>query len=138
MSAGGKASSGLWTIGMNDLLKKLDQNKGLVPCAFADDLAALTSGSTIKEIQTKVEELIRAVGEWCKQAEFKLNVGKTEIINPTKKKKNAADLRVTINNEQVKFKEHLKYLGLVIYYKMNFKHLRTKTTVLIQAVRKLM
>lgn len=136
---GGKESPSLWKIGMNDLLKKLGNVKRVHTVAYADDIGMLIFGDNKAEIQEKINVTINLVNKWCTEAGVKLNVNKTEIINLSKSKKN---LNIKIIDKEIKFKPHLKYLGIVIDDKLLFNRhldqLQSKTLNLLEQVRRLL
>ena len=92
-----------------------------------------------KELQIKVNMMMKMVTDWCSQAEVELNVKKTEILNLSKKRN---DVEIEMSGEKVTFKQSLKYLGVVIDDKLKFKahleHLYKKTAKLLECVRKMM
>ena len=60
---GGRASPGLWIIGMNGLLQNLEKDQHF-NVAFADDLTLIVNGCTHREIEEKFNQVIKIIGEW--------------------------------------------------------------------------
>ena len=69
------------------------------------------------DLQYSVNKFMNLVNNWCKEAELHLNVNKTEMINLGKRKD---VIWIKINNVDVEFKKHLKYLGVIIDDKLNW------------------
>jgi hypothetical protein len=137
---GGRASPTLWRIGMNDLLIKLGKLKYTWPVAFADDTSALLSSNNERDLQMYINACIETIDKWCTQAEVQLNLGKTEIMNLSKNKRNP--LSVKINDRLVEFTNKVKYLGIVIDDKLlwreHLEHLKNKCLNLASCIRKLL
>jgi hypothetical protein len=139
IAQGGKSSASLWKIGMNDLLNKLEELKNCVTIAYADDLAILINSSNKTELQLMINETMKIIEKWCDEANVKLNVKKTEVINLSKFK---IKLNIKLKNKEVELSDHLKYLGIIIDDKLIFNkhiaHLETKIIKLIEITRRLM
>ena len=136
---GGKASPALWKIGLNDLLRKIEKLQNTKVIAFADDLAALLCSDNKRELQIRVNELFKMVKIWCEEAELELNLGKTDWINFSRTRD---EIKLTVNEKQVQFKEAVKYLGVMIdgklLWRSHLNYLNKKITKLIETIRRLM
>ena len=69
---GGRASPGLWLIGMNDMLTNLTRNK-VKNTAFADDLALTIGANSLEKLKKKFESAIGSIEEWRRSAGLKLS-----------------------------------------------------------------
>ena len=109
--------------------------KSIRQTALADDTAIVASGNTEEELKSNVEAAMRAVTEWAEQAEIKLNTSKTEIISIGQIKID----KLQIWESEVKVRNSLKYPGVQIDEKLNFKnhveYLENKTKKLLLRVQ---
>ena len=135
---GGKASPSLWTIGMNDLLTRLNELENSEIVAFADDLAVLISSNSKIEIQSQLNKLWSILKEWCSEAELELNMNKTEFVNFTRLRN--INLQIAIEGIPVQLKDEVKYLGVILDHKLlwnkHVDHLTAKTDQLLNCTRR--
>ena len=92
--------------------------------AYADDIALIIVGKTIEDVQYLGDMAIEVVGNWLSDHGLSLAAEKTEavLIARTKKRVYAT---FTVNDEKIKTKDTMKYLGVTIDARMSFKdHLR--------------
>ena len=120
---GSALRSPIWNILYDGLLKRpLPDEVSIVD--YADDIALIIVGKTIEDVQYLGDMAIEVVGNWLSDHGFSLAVEKTEavLIARTKKRVYAT---FTVNDEKIKTKYTIKYLGVTIDTRMSFKdHLR--------------
>lgn len=91
---------------------------------FADDTVILISHSNLEMLNSVSNETINAVMNWLKMNKLSLNTEKTfGMYFSAKKKKKTSNWipKIFLDNSQLKFVDHIKYLGLQIDSKLTFK-----------------
>ena len=97
---------------------------GVLIVAYADDIALIIVEKTIEDVQYLGDMAIEVTGNWLSDHGLSLAAEKTEavLIARTKKRVYAT---FTVNDEKIKTKDTMKYLGVTIDARMSFKdHLR--------------
>lgn len=87
---------------------------------FADDIAVVTVAKTIDEMETTTNEAIRMIKCWLQNAELELADHKTEAVLITGRKKTEY-MTVTVGDTEIRSKDSVKYLGVMIDKRLNFK-----------------
>lgn len=119
---GGRASPGLWCLGMTDLLLNLTKNN-IFNIAFADDLAIVLEGRSMNELQKTFEGAVLVIENWCRSAGLRLSVEKSQILNLGKCEPVQCDL--TIDGKQVPVSDKIKYLGVMLDARLEWnEHIR--------------
>lgn len=87
---------------------------------FADDTLLFIAADTIAEAESKINSDLKNLSDWLKINKLKLNVKKTKyiIINP---KNNQNSVEIRMDNSVLDSVKNIKYLGIVIDNKLNFK-----------------
>lgn len=116
----------LWNIMYNDVLQvEVPERSKIV--GFADDLAAVIVAKTIDEVQAIATEAVRRIRRWLQLAGLKLADHKTEAVLITGRKR-VEFLTFTAGDTEITSKESVKYLGVMIDNRLNFKsHIRYAT-----------
>ena len=123
MPQGSVLGSTIWNILYDGLLRQ-PLPHGVSIVAYADDIVLIIVGKTIEDVQYLGDMAIEVVGNWLSDHGLNLAAGKTEavLIARTKKRVYAT---VTVNDEKIRTKDTMKYLGVTIDARMSFKgHLR--------------
>jgi hypothetical protein len=80
------------------------------------------SASTVAECIEKMQEDLDALSDWLKFNKLKFNVSKTKFMVITSKRSSATERAlVTIDGEQIEEVQSMKYLGVQIDNKLDFK-----------------
>lgn len=118
---GSVLASTLYTLYTADI----PQNKDVMQATFADDTAILAKGINTRYATMKLQSAINSTCNWTKQWRIKLNQAKSQHINFTLKKD--SPLPITIDGTRVPKVKAVKYLGMTLDAKLNWKeHVRSK------------
>lgn len=109
----------LWNI-MYDGVLRLPMPSRTKVIGFADDIASVTVAKTIEEVETAANESIRQIRQWLQDACLELADHKTEAVLITSRKK-VEFIEISVGRETIRSKESLKYLGVIIDNRLNFK-----------------
>jgi hypothetical protein len=90
---------------------------------FADDTMIYVEHGDIKEAAKIMNEELQKVTRWLYINKLKLNVDKTKYMIITNKKNNSQDsIDIQIEDAKIQCVESIKYLGVMLDNKMNFKN----------------
>ena len=98
---------------------------------FADDTSTFLSGKDLNVIEKTYNEELLKVAKWLIANKLSLNVAKSNVIvfRPSKLKL-TSKINIKINGELIVEKEYVKYLGLLIDNKLQWKqqiaHVKSK------------
>lgn len=109
----------LWNIMYNDVLT-LDIPEEATVIGFADDIAVTVTARYIEEIELIANEVIHTIGGWMKNAGLELAEHKTEMVLVTSRRK-LENIKVRVGGCEVVSKPYLKYLGVIIDARLNFR-----------------
>lgn len=151
-----------WILAFNRLLKTLEIETNNKFVAYADDLLVVLEGNSREEIEKQGNHVVKIIQEWCKTAKLEISETKTEGIylkDESKKKgkrkhpKHSVDKKFpssgskrypiikTENQQTIKFKETVRYLGLHFDRGMKVHshcaYLKNKITPLYEGLRKI-
>lgn len=127
-----------WNLMFDGLLRLLESSAQGKFAAYADDLVAVVSGDTRREIEIEGQKIATLVNEWCKSAKLEISDRKTEAIvlrneevrrapigrrggarpdrkRKTVKKKTDFATRppsIKLGKQNIKFKQSVRYLGV--------------------------
>lgn len=118
---GSSLSSILFLFYNASLLEEL-RNKNIEACGFVDDVALLVKGNNAKENCEQLTEIHESVcKKWARTHGAKFSSSKYQLCHVTRKRQDISDA-VTINgNTIVASKEAVKYLGVMLDSKLNWK-----------------
>jgi len=120
----------LFLIYINDITKASSFHTTL----FADDVNLHMSNSSFNVLQTTVNLELCKIVHWLRANKLSLNYNKTNFMLLTSRKHNPASFKVIINNHNISPKDNLKYLGVLLDNKLNWKpHVRKVKTQLSRA-----
>lgn len=107
----------LFIIYINDIVKSVKHCRINL---FADDTLLFIAADTIAEAENKINSDLKNLSDWLKTNKLKLNVKKTKyiIIN---QRKNENSVEIRMDNSVLDSVKNIKYLGIVIDNKLNFK-----------------
>ena len=130
VSQGSVLSPLLFFIYINDITKASSFRTTL----FADDINLHMSNSSFNVLQTTVNLELCKIDHWLRVNKLSLNYNKTNFMLLISRKHNPVSFKVTINNHTISPKDILKYLGVLLDNKLNWKpHVQRVKTQLSSA-----
>ena len=133
----------LFLIYINDLNRAI---KYSIVNHFADDTNLFNSHSSLKSLQNRVNYDLKQLSKWLRANKISLNASKTEVLIFTHKNKQMAyrskegklvpwELKIKIDGKKIFPSPFVKYLGVIIDSKLNWKfHLEQLTVKLSRAI----
>jgi ribonuclease HI len=115
---GGCISCLLWLLVIDDLLCELNNIGGVYALGFADDVIIYTSGKFQGTTSNIMQQALKVTERWCVKNELSVNASKTVIIPFTKRRKINSFIPLKIFNENIKYENETKFLGVVIDAKL--------------------
>ena len=88
---------------------------------YADDTACYTSSTSRNLIINRLQEALLKLAEYFRQWKIKINETKTEAIIFSKKRLTPPTRQLCLNNSRIKWSDRVKYLGLHLDNKLNWK-----------------
>ena len=107
----------LFIIYINDICKASELLKFIL---FADDTNIFRSGTNIVQLAKEISNELEKVNNWFIANKLSLNVSKTNFIVFSNMKKKT-DITIRINNNNIKQVDSIKFLGVIIDNKLNWK-----------------
>ncbi|KAG6438908.1 hypothetical protein O3G_MSEX000319 [Manduca sexta] len=90
---------------------------------FADDSTALFTGNyTNSELNCEINTFLTNITDWLSCNNLKLNLAKTKIMNFRQRHQTNTNLKITFQDVAIEEIEHIKFLGLYIDRKLNWKN----------------
>ena len=124
----------LFIIFINDLPLSTEYCLSLL---FADDTTLLHSHQNLEILKTQLEQDIHTLMDWFKANKLTLNLSKTEVVLFSAQS-TSMDVTLNIGIHQLKLKNHVKFLGMWLDSKLNWrKHITTLLIKLKQNVNML-
>lgn len=109
----------LWNIMYNDVLM-LDIPDEANIIGFADDIVVTISARYLDEVELLANETMEIINSWMKNAGLELAEHKTEVVLVTGRRK-LQNISIKVGKCEVRSKPNLKYLGVFIDTRLNFK-----------------
>lgn len=107
---------------------------------FADDITIYTVNKDINTIQRVLQKSLNSIASWTKNNGFILSATKTIAINFNNKHRPVNPI-LSLNGNQVKFEESVRYLGVTLDRKLKWKiyvtEIKTKCIKRLQIIRSL-
>ena len=88
---------------------------------FADDTLIYIQGSNIDVLSNRKNAELDKINQWLRLNKLKLNVSKTKVMVIRHSSLAAPVNRIAIDGEELEVVNHMKYLGVMIDYKLDFK-----------------
>ena len=109
----------LFILYINDLPNISDTFKSVL---FADDTTLIFSNTSILELKNNIQFNINKLYDWLNVNKLSLNISKTNVLlfNIRNKNRNI-NMDLNINNIKVKQVSEIKFLGVIIDCKLNWK-----------------
>lgn len=117
---GGVLSPKLWCLAVDGLLEEL-ANAGFMVVGYSDDIIILTRGHDVSHIVNKTQVALSIVENWCARVGLTVNPDKTECILFTRKRSLEGLVGPTFYGKALNFAEKVKYLGVMLDRKLNWK-----------------
>ena len=90
---------------------------------FADDISLSFADKNIRRLEAKINTSLENIKNWLKAIKLTLNIDKSQLLlfelSPTTNKADA--LNIQINSQKLEQSESVRYLGVVIDNKLNWK-----------------
>ena len=104
----------LFLLYTNDMHRCIKHSKCIL---FADDTTIYTTGSSVVQLVDNMTRDLDSLIDWFRANKLTLNISKTACIlfRPNKNMgANSNNVKIKIGNEEIKLREHCKFLGLDI------------------------
>ena len=88
---------------------------------YVDDLLVYCSGSYVPGMERRMQNTINKINAWADSHGFAFSTTKTNCIHFHHKRKFQTPLKLYLNNAIIPNRESIKYLGMIIDYRMNWK-----------------
>ena len=112
---------GLWNIQYNSLLN-INFAKQTTAIAFADDLLLVTRGKTVAEAENVTNTELSKITGWAKNYKIEFNDDKsTAMLVSRRKRKERKEINVYLNFKHLRQVNSIKYLGIIMDSKFNFR-----------------
>ncbi|XP_044317430.1 uncharacterized protein LOC123038043 [Drosophila rhopaloa] len=136
---GGVLSPLLWNIAVNKLLRILEGG-GCKIVAYADDVAIIFNGRYPQTLCDLMTAKLKTLSEWTTKNGLGVNPSKTELVLFTNRYKIPKLNPPTLNNCNLSFSEHARYLGLVLdkrlKWGLNNQERTKKATIALYSCKK--
>ena len=111
---------GLWNIVYNTILN-LNFTKRTTAVAFADDLLLIIRGESVREAENFANIEMSKINAWSKRNKVGFNEAKSKtMLILRRKRKEAKEIKIYLNNKPIEQVTTMKYLGIVIDDKFKF------------------
>jgi ribonuclease HI len=137
---GSSCGPAFWNIQFNALLN-INYEKQTKLTAFADDLIIAVRAESIREAENIINIELGKITTWAKNNKISFNETKSKVMLITRRKrKENKELAIYLNNVKLEQVDKIKYLGIIMDNKINFReHLlytANKCTKLIHTLSK--
>ena len=113
----------LWNI-MYDGILRITKPAGVDIIGYADDIAIVVVAKHLQDVARNCRSTIQKIKTWLQSAGLELASHKTEAVLISSRKK-VERLEVRVDGHIITSRPHIKYLGVLLDHRLNFKdHLR--------------
>lgn len=116
---GGVLSPLLWILVVDELLEMLTE-KGITVIAYADDIFMAILGTVPSVVVDLMRDALEEVMKWCVNKGLGINPSKTQALLFTNRR-NVNIPPLTVKGTTIELSPHVKYLGVWIDSKLNWK-----------------
>lgn len=88
---------------------------------FADDTLIYLHGSNIDELSNRMNAELDKINQWLRLNKLKLNASKTKVMVIRHPSMASPVNRIMVDGEDLEMVNHIKYLGVMIDHKIDFK-----------------
>ena len=117
---GNELSCMMFSIAMNEVTGDLPE--GIGTTIYVNDLAIYFSGSYLPNAERLLQTSVHRISRWALQPGFRLSPQKTIGVQFHRKWGEQTDLILYLNNQQMIYKESVKFLGLIFDCQLNWKN----------------
>lgn len=108
----------LWNI-LYDGVLRLDLPEDIDLFAYADDLVIVAKARTDNDLEEKTNYTLNKIQTWMESKQLEVAPEKSEAAVVSGKKK-CRPLNIFINGQKIQIKKDLKYLGVIIDYRLSY------------------
>ena len=116
---GSVLSCTLFSLAINGILESVPN--GVEAILYVDDLLIYCSGTYVPSLERRLQNAINKIESWATSHGFTFSPAKTNCIHFHRKRKSQPPLKLTLNNRIIVNREHIKYLGMMIDYRLEWK-----------------
>ena len=98
---------------------------------LADDINLRMSAYNVRTLQRKVKDEIQNISCWIRANKLSINYNETSYIILNRLKGDTAIFSISINSQQICEKNDIRYLGIILDNKLNWKPQFAKLTTQI-------
>ena len=117
---GSVLSCTLFSLAINGILGIVPN--GIEAQLYVDDLLIYCSGTYVQGMERRLQSAVNKVKAWATSHGFTFSTQKTNCIHFHRKRKHQPPLKLTLNNRIIVNRESIKYLGMTIDRKMEWKN----------------
>lgn len=117
----------LWNV-MYDGVLRMRRPRGVDIIGYADDIAVVVVAKTLEEVTQNCNNTIKDVKIWLRSAGLELADHKTEAVLISSRKK-VERLTIQVGEHTIESKPYIKYLGVLLDHRLNFREHLTYTSV---------
>ena len=107
-----------------DSLLKWLSKRGVYAQGYADDGVVLVIGIVLSTVCEIMQRAVKGIEEWCTSHQLTVNPTKTEMVLFTRRQKIGQMKRITFYEQELTCVKQVKYLGVILDSKLNWKHRR--------------
>ena len=124
---GGILSVLFWNLDMNDLLHRFPEKHYSETNAFADDAADIVIGKDENTVCDLIQQDVKIFEEWACEHQLSFSATKTKVMMITRRR-NKKKKTIYINKQPIEWVDSIKYLGVTLDSKLNWKPHITQVT----------
>lgn len=117
---GGVLSPTFWILVMDELIAALEA-EGFTVIGYADDLTVICRGKFLNTLCNSTQRALKIIERWCNDIGLSVNPSKTELVVFTRKRDFTGFKNPIIFGTALERSQSVKYLGLTIDSKLNWK-----------------
>ena len=110
----------MWCFAVEGLLREL-QKAGFEAVGYCDDIAILSRGNCVQSVMEQTQVALGIVERWCNATRLSVNPDKTQCVLFTRKRKLEIPEGPTFYGKSLTITEKVKYLGVILDRKLNWK-----------------
>ncbi|KMQ92649.1 reverse transcriptase [Lasius niger] len=131
----------LWNIGY-DYVLQTELDPGCRVICYADDTMVISTANNMEDLIDKANSMISKVIGRTRELGLKVSPSKTEVVLFYGRTRPKEVAKVTVEGETIVAKDCMKYLGIILDNRLNFKehfrYIEKKTTKVVRALSGLM
>ena len=116
----------IWNV-MSDGILRLRNSKCTTIIGYAGDIAIVVVAKKLHEMEATCASMILSVRTWLQKAGLELAEHKTEAVLISSRKK-VESINIRVGGHVIQSNTHIRYLGVVLDHRLNFKRHMEKTS----------